>query len=404
MKSSRGWLLALLLGLAVAVLAGCGDDDEETTAQEATTSPATTSAEATETTGDGEGGVALEKVGEFEEPTYVAQAPGTNDLYVVERGGRVRIVRDGQTLERPALDLSAEVTDEGEEQGMLSVAFDPDFAGSRLLYVYFTGSDEDQHVVEFRAGADGVVEEGSRREVLRMDDFASNHNGGLLLFGPDGHLYIGTGDGGIADDPERNGQDLGSMLGKILRIDPRPSADRPYGIPSDNPFVGRAGARPEVYSYGLRNPWRFSFDRENQALTIGDVGQDSLEEVDYTLAGEARGANFGWSAFEGTERFNEDQEAPGALRPILTYGRDEGCSITGGYVVRDPSLPSLLGRYLYGDFCAGELRSFVPNVDGARGDRPLGVDVSGLSSFGEDGAGHIYATSLDGPVFRLVPE
>jgi glucose/arabinose dehydrogenase len=404
MKSSRGWLLALLLGLAVAVLAGCGDDDEETTAQEATTSPATTSAEATETTGDGEGGVALEKVGEFEEPTYVAQAPGTNDLYVVERGGRVRIVRDGQTLEQPALDLSADVTDEGEEQGMLSVAFDPDFARTRLLYVYFTGSDEDQHVVEFRAGADGVVEEGSRREVLRMDDFASNHNGGLLLFGPDGHLYIGTGDGGIADDPERNGQDLGSMLGKILRIDPRPSADRPYGIPSDNPFVDRTGARPEVYSYGLRNPWRFSFDRESQALTIGDVGQDSLEEVDYTLAGEARGANFGWSAFEGTERFNEDQEAPGALRPIHTYGRDEGCSITGGYVVRDPSLPSLLGRYLYGDFCAGELRSFVPNVDGARGDRPLGVDVSGLSSFGEDGAGHIYATSLDGPVFRLVPE
>jgi glucose/arabinose dehydrogenase len=403
MRTSRGWLLASLLA---ALVAGCGggDDDETTAAVTAETVEATETAETTQQIGSGEGGVALQKVGEFDEPTYVAQAPGGNDLYVVERSGRLRIVRDGETLEQPALDLSAEVSDEGQEQGMLSVAFDPDFATSRLLYVYFTGSDQDQHVVEFRAREDGIVEEGSRRDVLRMDDFASNHNGGLLLFGPDGHLYIGTGDGGIADDPERNGQDLGSLLGKLLRIDPRPSGGQPYGIPPDNPFVGRAGARPEVYSYGLRNPWRFSFDRENQALTIADVGQNSLEEVDYTPAGRARGANFGWSAFEGTERFNEDQTAPGAVPPVLTYGREGGCSITGGYVVRDPSLPSLAGRYVYGDFCAGELRSFVPAVGGARGDRPLGVEVSSLSSFGEDGAGHIYATSLDGPVFRLVPE
>jgi glucose/arabinose dehydrogenase len=399
MIRGRGSVLAgTLVVLLAALVAGCGGDGEEPT------SPATTSVEATESTGSGDGGVALQKVGEFEQPTYVAQAPGSNDLYVVERPGRLRIVRDGETVEQPALDLSAEVSDEGEEQGMLSVAFDPDFASSRLLYVYFTGSDEDQHVVEFRAGDDGVVEEASRREVLRMDDFASNHNGGLLLFGPDAYLYIGTGDGGIADDPERNGQDLGSLLGKILRIDPTPSGDQPYGIPADNPFVDRAGARPEVYSYGLRNPWRFSFDRENQALSIGDVGQDSLEEVDYTLAGEARGSNFGWSAFEGTERFNEDQEAPGAILPILTYGRDDGCSITGGYVVRDPSLPSLAGRYVYGDYCEGELRSFVPSLGGARDDGPLGLNVPSLSSFGEDAAGHIYAISLDGPVFRLVGE
>lgn len=398
-------LAVLLAGVLVAFAAACGGDgDDETAPQDETSPEAATSAAATETTGSGAGGVALQRIGEFDEPTHVAQPPGTNDLYVVERAGQLRIVRDGETVEEPALDLSDEVTDEGEEQGMLSVAFDPGFASSRLLYLYFTGADEDQHVVEFRARDDGAVEEGSRREVLRMDDFASNHNGGLLLFGPDGHLYIGTGDGGIADDPERNGQDLGSLLGKLLRIDPRPSAGRSYGIPADNPFAGRAGARPEVYSYGLRNPWRFSFDRENQALTIGDVGQDNLEEVDYTPAGEARGANFGWSAFEGTDRFNEDQEAPGAVSPILTYGRDDGCSITGGYVVRDPSLPSLAGRYLYGDYCAGDLRSFVPTAGGARGDRPLGVEVSSLSSFGEDVAGHIYATSLDGPVFRLVGE
>jgi glucose/arabinose dehydrogenase len=402
-SGQSGLLAVLLAGFLAALVAGCGGgDDDETTAQSAP--DAETIETTTEKTGSGDGGVALEKVGEFDQPLYLTQAPGTNDLYVVERPGRLRIVRGGEIVEQPALDLNGEVSDEGEEQGMLSVAFDPDFASSRLLYVYFTGADQDQHVVEFKAGDDGIVEEGSRREVLRMDDFASNHNGGLLLFGPDGHLYIGTGDGGIADDPERNGQDLGSLLGKILRIDPHPTGGRPYGIPSDNPFVNRAGARPEVYSYGLRNPWRFSFDRENQALTIGDVGQDTLEEVDYTPAGEARGANFGWSAFEGTERFNQDQQAPGAVPPILTYGRDEGCSITGGYVVRDPSLPSLTGRYVYGDYCAGELRSFVPSVGGARGDRPLGLNVSGLSSFGEDAAGHIYATSLNGPVFRLVRE
>jgi glucose/arabinose dehydrogenase len=399
-----GLLTALLAGFLAVLVAGCGGGDDEATTEAATDAGTVEATESTETTGSGDGGVALQKVGEFDQPLYLTQAPGTDDLYVVERPGRLRIVRGGEIVEQPALDLSGEVSDEGEEQGMLSVAFDPDFASSRLLYVYFTGADQDQHVVEFKAGNDGIVEEESRREVLRMDDFASNHNGGLLLFGPDGHLYIGAGDGGIADDPERNGQDLGSLLGKILRIDPHPSGDQPYGIPSDNPFVGRAGARPEVYSYGLRNPWRFSFDRENQALTIADVGQDTLEEVDYTPADKARGANFGWSAFEGTDRFNEDQEAPGAIAPILTYGRDEGCSITGGYVVRDPSLTSLVGRYVYGDYCAGNLRSFVPSVGGARGDRPLELEVSSLSSFGEDAAGHIYATSLDGPVFRLVGE
>ncbi len=216
-------------------------------------------------------------------------------------------------------------------------------------------------------------------------------------------LYIGTGDGGIADDPERNGQDLGSLLGKLLRIDPAASGGRPYSIPADNPFAQTQGARPEVYSYGLRNPWRFSFDRDTGALAIGDVGQNSLEEIDYVGPGGGRGANFGWSAFEGDERFNDDQEADGHLPPVLTYGREEGCSVTGGYVVRDPELPSLRGRYLYGDFCAGLLRSFVPAKGEARDDRAVGLEVPQLSSFGEDGSGRIYATSLDGPVFRLVP-
>ena len=391
-------MLALAGAVAMA-LAGCGDDgdDEPTEAAE----PATT-AVATGQTGNGDGGVRLEKVGDFDQPLYVAQPPDSEDLYVVEKPGRIRLVRGGKVREEPVLDISDEVSDSGE-QGLLSIAFAPDFKESRLLYAYFTDSEEDQQVVEFTMAGDGSsIDPSSRREVLRMDDFASNHNGGLLMFGPDELLYIGTGDGGIANDPERNGQDLGSLLGKLLRIDPGASGGRPYSIPAGNPFARTQGARPEVYSYGLRNPWRFSFDRETGALAIGDVGQSSLEEIDYVGPGGGRGANFGWSAFEGDERFNSDQEADGHVPPVLTYGRDEGCSITGGYVVRDPELPSLQGRYLYGDFCAGLLRSFVPAKGEARDDRPLGLEVPQLSSFGEDGSGRVYATSLEGPVFRLV--
>ena len=393
MLAAAGMALALML-----FVAACGDDDSDGE-QTAGTSPEP--AKSVAATGDGEGGVSLEKVGDFDQPLYVTQPPASEDLYVVEKPGRIRLVRDGKVEPEPVLDISDEVSDSGE-QGLLSIAFAPDFPASRLLYAYFTDSAQDQRVVEFEMAEDGAtIDPDSRREVLRMDDFASNHNGGLLVFGPDGNLYIGTGDGGIADDPERAGQDLGSLLGKLLRIDPR--GGKPYGIPADNPFADTPGARPEVYSYGLRNPWRFSFDRETGDLYIGDVGQNSLEEIDYVSKGAGAGANFGWSAFEGTERFNEDQEAPDHVQPVLTYDPSQGCSVTGGYVVRDPELPALRGRYLYGDFCAGQLRSFVPAKGAARDDKAVGVDVSNLSSFGEDGQGRIYATSLDGPVFRLVP-
>ena len=374
----------LALVLCSALVAGCGGGggSSETTA-----------------TQPGGGQLRLEKIGDFNRPTYIAQPPGSNDLYVVEQTGAVRIVRNGDVVSQPALDISDQVT-VSDEQGLLSIAFPPDFQKSHLVYAYFTGTDQNQHVVRYTVRSDGTFDPGSARQILNMADFASNHNGGQLQFGPDGDLYIGTGDGGQEDDPRRTGQDLG----KLLRIRPATGAGGPpYTIPPDNPFAHRQGARPEIYSYGLRNPWRFNFDPKTGALSIGDVGQDTLEEVDYTPKGQARGANFGWSAFEGTDRFNTDQTAPNAVPPIFEYSHDGGaCSITGGYVVRDRSLPALYGRYVYGDYCIGDLHSFVPAIPHARDDRSLGLNVPSLSSFGEDNADHIYAASLDGPVYRLV--
>jgi glucose/arabinose dehydrogenase len=357
--------------------------------------------------GDGAGGVRLEKLGDFDQPLYVTQPPGDrHHLFVVEQTGRVEVLTDGTQEDQPFLDLSDQVSCCGE-QGLLSIAFAPDYEKSGLVYADFTDRAGDTRIVEYQRSSSNplTVDPASARAVLRVDQPFPNHNGGLVLFGPDDLLYVGLGDGGSEDDPDRRGQDLGTLLGKILRIDPRPSDGHPYSVPPSNPFVDGAGARPEIYSYGLRNPWRFSFDRMTGALAIGDVGQNDWEEVDLVSRGAGSGANFGWSAFEGFARFNDDQSAPHAIPPVLVYSHDEGgCSITGGYVVRDRSLTSLYGRYLYGDFCLGDLRSF-PAVPGRRAtdDRALGLNVPSLSSFGEDGAGHIYATSLDGPVYRLAP-
>ena len=402
-------LPALIVSLAlVAVGAGCGDDEDTRTAS---TPPPSGNGGGKPPVGDGEGGVVLEELGEFDQPLYVTQ-PLSGDpdhVYVVEKCGTVQRVPIGGGGAELFLDISDQTSCEGSEQGLLSIAFAPDYERSGLLYADYTDSEGDSHVVEFSADGSGEsADPESAREVMFVDQPYENHNGGLVLFGPDRQLYIGFGDGGSADDPERRGQDLSTQLGKILRIDPRESGGEPYSVPGDNPFAGEPGALPEIAINGMRNPWRFSFDRETDALWIGDVGQDSLEEIDsatFDQITEQPGLNFGWSAYEGSERFNEDQEAPGALPPTLEYGRDGGCSVTGGYVVRDPELETLYGRYIYGDFCEGELRSFAAKPgQPARDDVALGVDVSALSSFGEDADGRIYATSLDGPVYRLAPE
>jgi glucose/arabinose dehydrogenase len=407
--SMRG-SLATLLGAFALALAACGSDPGKTDVKAPTVkAPSTTtqSEQPSQPVGSGSGGVKLTKLGDFDEPLYVTQPPGDDrDLFVVERHGQIRVIRDGKTLSGPFLDVGDKITTGFNEQGLLSMAFAPDYQKSGRFYVDYTDSNGDIKVVEYRrSGADPLkADPGSARQLLGIEHSANdNHNGGLVLFGLDGSLYIGVGDGGGAGDPERNGQNLGVLLGKILRIDPRPSGGKPYGIPKDNPFVGRSGARPEIFDYGLRNPWRFNFDAPTGSMLIADVGQDRFEEVDDLPRGKHAGANLGWSAFEGYARFNDDQNAPEAVRPILTYGRDRGCSITGGYVVRDPDLSTLYGRYVYGDFCLGKLYSFVPALPRARDDKPLGPTVPALSSFGVDNAGHVYATSLEGAVYRLDP-
>jgi len=406
---------ALLATMLVAAVVACGSDSEDAPAR-ATDPPPTAAPAPTGEGHDREGGasataaargVRLVEVGRFSEPVALAAPPGDRRrVFVVEQGGRIRVVRDGRVLDRPFLDIRDDVV-AGGEQGLLGLAFAPDYATSGRFYVYYTAAGSGTNTVaELRAAGPERADPSSRRILIAQRDTESNHNGGQLQFGPDGLLYIGMGDGGGADDqhgPRGNGQDLGTLLGKILRIDPTPSGSRPYTIPPDNPFVDRAGARGEIYAYGLRNPWRFSFDRATGALTIADVGQNAVEEIDHLPRGAASGANFGWRPWEGDRR-NFDEPAPGHVRPVLTKTHDDGwCSITGGYVVRDPGVPALRGRYVYGDFCLGRLRSVRLSRGRARGDRAIaGVPrVPSLSSFGEDARGRVYVLSLDGPVYRL---
>jgi glucose/arabinose dehydrogenase len=387
-----------LLALVASGLTACGSSSSNDTAgTTAPTAPATAAA-----------GVRLARVASFDQPLYVTAPPGDRRrIFVVEQTGRIRVVRDGRKLPTPFLDLRNQVSCCGE-RGLFSMAFPPDYATSRRFYVDYTDRNGDTRVVEFRrSGSRDRAVKASARLVLFQRQPEPNHNGGLVIFGPDGHMYIGLGDGGGADDrhgARGNGQNLGTLLGKILRIDPRASGSRAYTVPRDNPFVGRGGARSEIYAYGLRNPWRFSFDRATGDMAIADVGQNQVEEIDFARRGGARGVNYGWRVWEGRRRNYSGESAPGAVFPVLTYGHGGGgCSITGGYVVRDPGLSALRGQYVYGDLCIGRLRAVRLGPGSARGDHALGMHVSQLSSFGEDARGQVYATSLDGPVYRLAP-
>lgn len=358
------------------------------------------------------GGIALKRIGSFDSPTYVAGAPGAPKLlFVVEQTGTVEIVRNGHKLSRPFLDIRGLVGDDGGERGLLSIAFPPDYGQSGRFYVYYTDDSGNIRVEEFQRRSATRAEPSSRRTVIEIPHpVNANHNGGQLQFLGE-LLYLGSGDGGSGGDPPNNAQNKESLLGKLLRIDPRPSDGEPYSVPADNPFVGKAG-RDEIYSYGLRNPFRFSFDSsEGQPrIAIADVGQNRFEELDYTTVAAASGANFGWDALEGFTPYRDENSGTadpgGTTKPIMAYshGRDGGsCSIIGGYVVGAGGPPSLRGRYVYSDYCTGVLRSLIPHLGRASGDRRLGPEVPSPTSFGEDNQGRVYVCSEAGGVYRLVP-
>lgn len=343
-------------------------------------------------------GLRMAPVATLDQPVAMAVRGGDSALYIAEKTGRVRAVRSGRVDPTPVLDLSGAVSN-GYEQGLLGLTFSPD--GGRL-YVDYTDRDGDTRVVEFDFSS-GRADPASRRELLFVEQPYANHNGGQVSFGPDGHLYVAMGDGGSGGDPANNAQNLAVLLGKILRLDPRPGEGRPYSIPNDNPFVSDRGARPEVWAFGLRNPWRFSFDRATGDLWIGDVGQNRYEEVNFVTSSGAPGANYGWNRLEGLNPF--EGEPPARHVPPIHEYRLTGvsCAVTGGYVYRGSRIPGLVGTYLFADFCDGQVIGIRQQAGEAVAVRPLGISAPQLTSFGEDLTGELYALSLSGGLFRVEP-
>lgn len=355
----------------------------------------------------------------FDQPIFVAQPAGSSDLYVVEREGRIRIVRAGAVLPEPFLDISAQTGDYGftggDERGLLGLAFHPQYTTNGRFFVFFAPTDGRQANIVAegsRSSVDPDRADASVETVIELTgDTRRNHNGGTIAFGPDGYLYVGTGDGGGGGDPDDNGQDLSTLYGKMLRIDV--DGGTPYAVPSDNPFVGMAGVENEIWAYGLRNPFRFSFDRETGDLWIGDVGQDLWEEIDFQPASSSGGENYGWNAFEATHAFGGGgplREGSTHVTPITEYSHDDGQSVVGGHVYRGSAIPGLRGAYLfadsYSDFvramrvCEGAITLAPQRVDGLS--RPMGGGAA-LVSFGEDQSGELYLVYLGvGEVVRVI--
>jgi glucose/arabinose dehydrogenase len=402
--------LAVVLALVLAACGGSGGDGGQAAAPAAsapsttpappTTAtapprrrPAATTASASAFAGQK---VKLTQVANLEGALAMTAPAGENAVYIAQQAGTIRAIRNGKLDPEPVLDVGAEIIS-GGEQGLLGLAFSPD---RRYLYVNLTNQQSNTSIREYPM-RNGRADKAGMRELLQIQDFAPNHNGGEMVFGPDGHLYIGTGDGGGGGDPKRNGQNTNALLGKLLRIDPRPSGGKAYGIPDGNPFAS-GGGRPEVWAYGLRNPWRFSFDAATGDLWIGDVGQGQWEEVDAQPGGKA-GVNYGWNSVEGTHGYEGGSKPDGAVDPVIEYSHDGGaCSVIGGTVYRGSAVPGLKGAYVYGDYCAGWVKA-VRTSNGRLAGRPrdLGVSVTSLSAFGADQKGELYALSLAGPVYRV---
>jgi len=395
------------VGLVLVLASACGGDDDGGDEAAPTTEEESTTGSTGETTSTPEEApldsieLALTQVAEADTPTSLVTRPGSDTLYVSERAGRVRPMVERQ-LGDPIVDIVDEVVT-NSEQGLLDLEFSPD--GNTLYLSYNVPPDGDTRIAAYTMDGD-TVDPASRRELLAVDQPFPNHKGGDIEIGPDGFLYIGLGDGGAGGDPLGNGQNTNVLLGKILRIDPtQPSGGKEYGIPPGNPFADGQGGAPEVWSYGLRNPWRFTFDPRNDDLWIADVGQNAWEEIDLLPAasGGGGGANLGWNEMEATHSFEGGSNPDGGVLPIFEYDHDEGCSITGGVVYRGTGVPGLAGAYLFTDYCNGTIRA-VRAQDGAVSDqRAFDARGANLVAFGEDAAGEVYVMSLDGPIYRIDP-
>jgi glucose/arabinose dehydrogenase len=344
-------------------------------------------------------------------PVFLTQPPGETDrLFVVEQGGRIRILRNDVLLTRPFLDISALVSPPPlGERGLLSMAFHPDYQQNGRFFVSYTNVDGDTRIVRYLVSATDPdsADPATASVILPLEQPYSNHNGGLILFGPDGTLFVGLGDGGDAGDPQNRAQNLDSLLGKMLRLDVDGAA--PYAVPPDNPFVGNPSARPEIWAWGLRNPWRFSFDRVTGDLYIADVGQGAREEVNRQPAASGGGENYGWNIMEGFACYgSSDCSSAGLTLPLIDYPHSEGCSVTGGYVYRGSALPILYGRYLYSDYCGGWVKSFTyfdgRAVDPIDWSSEIAPGGSGVTSFGEDNQGELYILRAAGTLHRIVPQ
>ena len=389
MRSARRPAWALAVGLVgVGALGACGNSDQSTPTLALTQ------------VASGLGGA-----------LYVTAPPGdTTRIFVVQQSGAIRIVRNDTLLTTPFLNLSS-IISSGGERGLLSMAFHPNYASNRQFFVDYTAPNGALTVARYLVNATNpnVADPASGVVLLSIPHSAnSNHNGGLVTFGPDGYLYIGTGDGGGGGDPDDNGQDSTVLLGKILRIDV--DGTPPYAIPPTNPFVGRPPAAPEVWAYGLRNPWRFSFDRTTHDLYIADVGQNRYEEVDFWAAGGPAGRNYGWDTMEGMHCYEPMSGCvmSGLVLPVYEYDHssNNACSVTGGYVYRGTRYPAIDGRYFFAELCAGWVRS-LRMQGGVATDVVEHTEfgsVGGITSFGEDARGELYITQGSGEVYRITPQ
>jgi glucose/arabinose dehydrogenase len=339
----------------------------------------------------------------FRRPLLATHAgDGSGRLFVVEQVGTIRIVQDSQVLAEPFLDLTGQVS-LGYEQGLLGLAFSPDYGENGMFFVSYTDLEGNSHVDRCLVAEDDPNRAEECSTVLVQEQPYPNHNGGHIAFGPDGYLYVGLGDGGAADDPQENAQNQSTLLGKILRLEVN-GDEAPYTVPPNNPFAGTGQARWEIWAWGLRNPWRFSFDRQTGDLWIGDVGQNAFEEVNFQPAGSAGGENYGWDYFEGTHWHEDEPPADLALvPPAAEYPRDLGaCAVTGGYVYRGQALPQAVGAYFFADFCSGQIWTLVPAAEGQWQMAAFTDTDFAISSFGEDEAGELYVVHHGGALYRLI--